>query len=600
MKSKAAKYLEALKMKWSRLMRCVFSALLFLILITSTNCFHYSNIVNAEDEMLELNSPIRVDVTRKITLENGGYVIINDTLSFSAHYENLSTSIFCPYFVGVPKKYRENLIYYAAYDSERNLFVEVAEENENFTWLNISLPKINIGGEAKYNFTLTMVFSDLISRKTENAFRADFPLYPSLKHEAASCNVTVILPTTASQISYPQDIFVFANETNELYNSISPLTERTDASSWVEFSDMYFSIIKILEMRRDIRIDSWGKITATDFYEIKIANAEKLVITLPCNSTNILVYDAYGKYRQDDLLIMKSGKEGTVVAIFLSDNLKMGERAKIAVSYSLPFREYIKKDGWQNFELSINLTKPDEWIINKIAITVLLPEGANVIHEGQTTQPLEYEKSGPFQDKITVKYFNVTKYEELGLLNIKYQYVIFWASFKPTMLAMVLAGLAIMIAMFTISTGKVGVGVIVPIETLKEFIEVCEEKRRVLSELESLREQFGKGKISKRQYQLSKKMFDEQIFTLQKKFLDLKTKIESAGGYYAKMVRQLDDANNNIEEIRRRIDEVDLRYYLGEISSHERRKLIEEYNRKKSKAESTIDEILFRLKEEIL
>lgn len=571
---------------------------LFILLLTLFASHMYLGIVKAGDEPAASASPLRVDVERRVALLDGGYIMINDVFSFSVYEDDASATVPSPFLIGIPSKYYENLVYYVARDPEKNISVNFAGKDEYFGWFGISLPEVNVSKENTYNFTLTLVLSGLIERKSDYMFRAEFPLYPSLGHGASSCNVTVMLPATARQINYPRDILAPTNKTNELYSFVSPLTERANVSSWVEFRDNYFSIIRILEMKREIVIEGLGGITVTDTYDIKIANLQRLTVILPGNSTNIVVYDSYGKYREQDLLITSDGG-GTKVMVFLSEQLKRGDRARIAVSYSLPFWAYVKKNGWQNYELRINVTRPDEWIIDKITIVVILPEGASFIQGGRPVQ-LKCERAGLFQDKIFIEYYNVTRYEDLSPLNIKYQYAVFWVAFRPTILAITLVGFASIVVAFITSAGKVEVkATVIPTGILREFIEVCEERMRVSSEIETLREQFVKGKLAKRQYQLTRKMFDERLSILQRKFLELKAKIEAAGGNYAKMVRQLEEAIANIEEANRGIEEADLKYRMGKISGEERQRILEENSRRKGRMKSIIDEVLLKLKEDI-
>jgi len=558
------------------------------------------NFVSAENTERSSSINLSVNVERKIALVSGGYITINDTLIFLNPGENEFT--LTNYMVGVPKNYSEKLIYYRAYDGRSDLSVAVFED-EDFRWLNISfLEPVILSSNETYNFTITLVFSDLIWRKSANLFYAIFPLYPSLTHEASFCNVTLILPSLAklSENNYPTD--VFTNKTSDfrvLYNVTSPLPPYAKSSSWVEFSDTTFKILKFLELRRELSIDCWGNIFATDFYEMETVNIYSIDVVLPPEATDISAYDAYGKYPKGRLDI-ENANHGTSVKIYLSEKLENSERAKVAVSYMLPPQKYLIMEGWQTFILNINITKPDAWIIYRVIISITLPEGASLILRNNATG-LNIETINPFQEKIVFERYNVTKFENLSL-SFKYQYVVFWAALRPTLFAAIIIGSILGFLLLTKLTGKAetSLPILISAETLERLVEIYEEKIRIASEIESLEEQSAKGKISRKQYRLAKKIFEEQLSSLQKSFLDLKAKIEAAGGRYADMIRRLEAADAEIEDLKKSILDVEAKYRRGEISAEERRNLLEEYKGRKERAERKREEVLLRFKEEIL
>lgn len=587
----------------AHLSTCLFLSLILIFTVTSiTKCLNGENI-----GALSQPANLHVNVERKITLLSGGYMMINDTFLLSQSMEGGSKpTLVTSYVVGMPKNYSERLVYYRVFNHGGSLPVKILED-ELFWWLNVTFPEpVDLSVNKAYNFTVMLVLSDLISRKTASIFSATFPLYPSLTHEALSCNVTLILPSSAkvSENDYPTNIFV--NKTGDfrvLNNITSPLPPYSNISSWIKFSDVTFRILKFLELRREISIDVWGKISAIDFYEIEAANVYSVDIILPLKATDIVVYDAYGKYSKADVRFSNESY-GVVVKIYLSEKLRADGRIKIAVSYALPPQNYLVKDGWQNYVLKINLIRPDEWVIYKVALIVTLPEGASLIQVNEPitrAQGIRVESVSPFQERVFVEYHSVVRFEDVSI-NVSYQYMVFWAGLRPTLLAAAIVGSAIILFLLAKSSAHVGIPSPTPVsvEILRKFIEVCEEKNRIMSEMESLEEQSARGKISRRQYRLMRKNLEGQLSSVQKSFLDLKAKMEAAGRTYANMIKRLEEAEAEIEVMKRSISEVEVRYRRGEISAETRRSLLEDYRRRIDRAESVRDEILLRLKEEIL
>ncbi|MEM1716062.1 MAG: hypothetical protein QXN24_00375 [Candidatus Bathyarchaeia archaeon] len=546
---------------------------------------------------LDNTSNFSINVDRKIIILNGGYIMVNDTFTFFMK-ENIQLPSF--HLVGIPRNYYRNLVYLAAYDSYNPLKAEFSEEDDAFKWFKIYLETDKISGKQSYNFTLTTIFSDLIKRKDESEFRAVFPLYPSLRVKSDLCNITLILPPNAgvSPEGFPRETFLNMTSDFRLLNNVtSPLPAYLNASSWVEFSDASFSILKILEVRREISVDEWGRIYVTDLYDTVMVNIDSFRIILPPGSANIAVYDIYDRYSDNDVFVEKS-EHGVFLSISLRDRLKRNERTRIAVLYSLPTQSYIERKNLQVYSLKVNITRPDEWFIPKIIVSVLLPEGASIINGGRHPSA-KYEKIELFREKFTLEYYNITRYESLSPLCIDYQYAFLWAAFRPTMLAIILIGLASIISVLIKPPGKTTYAITFSPETLTTFLQACEEMEDIYSKIESLREEYIRGKIPKRRYRLMKKMLEEQLRATRKKIMDLKTQIESTRDPYADLMKQLERAINDIEDARRSIDEVDMKLRQGEISVGEHRKLIDEYTGRISRAKSLIEEAILKIKEEI-
>ncbi|MEM2335771.1 MAG: hypothetical protein QXZ64_05525 [Candidatus Bathyarchaeia archaeon] len=538
-----------------------------------------------------------INVNREIIIQNGGYIVINETFIFTP--KDKSAQLPQSYLIGIPRTYYRNLVCLFAHDLYGSLQIESFEEDEIFKWFKVVLRTDGVGRGQLYSFNLTSVFSDLIRRGVKGEFHAVFPLYPALKDDIDLCNVTLILPPNAevSPEGFPQEIFLnMTSDFRLLNNFTSPLPAYMNISSWVKFSDETFSILKILEMKREISIDGWGRIYGRDFYDIEMVNVSILNIILPPGSTDISVYDIYEKYPSNNVLVEESLGHGVVVRVFVSDKLKRDERAKISVTYLLPYWKYVKSD-WQTYNLNVNLARPDEWFIPKIIVSVLLPEGASIINESQFLS-INYEKIGFFQEKATLTYYNVTRYRDLGSLSIKYKYTVLWAAFRPTILAMALIGLATIAVIFIKPPTEIRAQVF-SIETLKTLVETYGEAERVSSELESLRQRYIEGKIPKRRYQLTKKMLEDQLHQAKKKLMESKAKIEAGGGHYAEMMRQLERANAIIDVSRRNIEEADFRLRRGEISAEEHNRIVREYTQRIERAKAVAEEIILKLKEEI-
>lgn len=586
------------------LVRSLLIILIFLCLLGS---------VRAENDSTQHDvsgKNLSVGVERKISFLSGGYVMINDTFILSwnmseSEHPQISTGIMASiisYTIGLPRNYCESLVYCSARDAKGDLSIRVLEDDESFRWLEIIFSEpIILVNNGTYNFMMTYVFSELVRSEGKNVFHAVFPLYPSLREEASYCNVTVIFPSASSvsQNNYPREVFINKTSDHRIINNFtSPLIPYANFSSWVRFSSTTFELLRFLEMRREILVDGWAKITVTEFYEIMPAiNVGDITLNLPAGASDISVYDAYGQYGKDKIYITERD-DFTCVEVTLGEKIKDSGGGRLAVSYTLPFWRYVIRSGWQDYTLKVSLTKPDEWIIEKMTIIVILPEGASFVRENYGN--LTFSKLGLFQEKMTIEYNRVTRYQKLSL-SIKYQYMILWVTLRPTMMVSVLAGLACSATAVIkyVSKGRAETPTSALTETIEKFIESYEERMRLISEIEYLEQQSKKGKISRRQYILQRRLLEERLSNIQKNITVLRKEIETAGGRYMDMLRRLETASADIIALKRSIAEVEARYARGEISAESRRNLINEYERRRKEAENIIDDVLLRLKEEI-
>jgi hypothetical protein len=75
--------------------------------------------------------------------------------------------------------------------------------------------------------------------------------------------------------------------------------------------------------------------------------------------------------------------------------------------------------------------------------------------------------------------------------------------------------------------------------------------------------------------------------------------MHAAGGQYVQLMRQLEIAETEINEVEANIKSIEARHSRGELSLEAYRKLLTDYQHRKERADTTIKGILLRLREEI-
>jgi chromosome segregation ATPase len=93
--------------------------------------------------------------------------------------------------------------------------------------------------------------------------------------------------------------------------------------------------------------------------------------------------------------------------------------------------------------------------------------------------------------------------------------------------------------------------------------------------------------------------WEARFEALSRNIAELKKLLRSAGGSYADLIRQLDIAESELNEVETNIRRVEARFRGGALSLEDYKKFLADYQKRKEKTETTVNGILLRLREEI-
>ncbi len=134
-------------------------------------------------------------------------------------------------------------------------------------------------------------------------------------------------------------------------------------------------------------------------------------------------------------------------------------------------------------------------------------------------------------------------------------------------------------------------------ENIRDFTDAYEEKKQLNVELKSLEARAQKGKIPRSQYKAQRKAIEIRIETINRSTDKLKDVFRNSGSLYSDIAKQLDSAEEDLTEADENIKSLESRQKTGEISLETYKESISGYQKRKEKAESTINGILLRLRE---
>jgi hypothetical protein len=535
-----------------------------------------------------------IAVDHALEVREGGLVVISDTIMLSAKGEDVIS--LQNFSMGFPFQFGSNLDYSFAYETsnpgiQHTVVVDVGLGRIGFYGINVIFSSpVDVSENKSYEFTVTFVFSNLVSQQSETLFNiTSFPMYPSLVQNATTCNVMISLPDNAE---YQSSSHVFSST---LKHVRSPLENFTRESAWMLFSSEAFTIIEVNKIERQLMPDQWGNLFLADQYQVTNKGTEPLSaleVQLPQGAYSHSVRDASGvRVRDRDWFSTEN-----IITIRLRNVLNENEKATFTVAYQLPRESYIEKHGWNDFKLTLNSFEPFTWTVRKLTVAVILPEGAEF--QSSSMSPDSFQKSA-FQETVTFVFINATPFHDLNF-DLAYRQLVFWASFRPTLWIGVLAAVVAAIAFFWRAPKVPHVPTIpVPPKDIRRFADVYEKKTRRLRELESIEKQALKGKISRRQYKVRRRALENRISVMSRNLVSLREKLSAAGQKYADMMRQIEVAETRLMGAETDIRRLETRYRNGEISKEAYRRLLNEYNGRRDGARTTIDGVLLRLREEI-
>ena len=534
-------------------------------------------------------------VNHEIGVLYNGYIFINDTIQITGNASD-------GFLMGFPYMYGSHILRCVAYNSSDIFPVTLNVPLDNrvgFYGVEIDFPR----GTPQL-FTVGFILSNnLLKQLNTTRYTLDFPAYPSLTKTAAICNVSITVQEGATYVSGTVDAFNYSKEN---------LAEFTYSPANVTFSLTVgdeMQMFDVKELESEVSISGTGEIEGSDSYYITSesnASISSIEIILPPNASASSVQDQFGRtMSQPELTDEKTNR----YKITFASALESYGSTRFTVKYKLP-SNYTTQMGTNNFNITFPLFRNVNYYIEWASVTFVLPEGARISSFETTLIGSAYNIArGVFQETVTMNRGNISLLEDgltsENVLQIVYEYNPLWLSFRPTLWMWALAIVGCTVAIVW-KRPVAPAGVAVPVvamrlrpEYIKSFIDAHEEKKKIIFDIESLENKVRKGKIPRRRYKVQRKTLETRLSTLSRNLTEFKEKMRAAGGQYVELMQQLEIAETEINEVEANIKSIESRHSRGELSLEAHRKLLSDYQRRKERADTTINGILLRLREEI-
>ena len=522
-----------------------------------------------------------------------GYVTINDTIAISGQTDS--------FLMGFPHTFGPSIISAIAYGSNdtSNVFPVTLnvplEDHVGFYGV-----KVDFSRGTPQVFSIVYVLSNsLLSQNATDAtmFTLVFPTFPSLTETAPVCNVSVVAPGAQ---------YVGGNVSGLTYNAEN-LSAFTYNASQVTFSlpQENIQIFEIKQLTREVRMNEFGQVSVSDTYYIannSTYTMESIDMAVPPNASNLDAHDALG-----GLLVQSVLNDVNLTRYRINFTLAVAPNGigKFTANYNLPNDVYVRKQEANSFALNMTLFQDTDSYIDQASVSFVLPEGARLSSYGTVGGSYDVDR-GVFQETMTVNQQNMISLDSFTV-SLSYMYNPLWLAFGPTMWVWVVTIVG-SVVVFAWKRPKAPSGVSGPSTTLargirpeniRYFVDAYDEKMKIESEIDALETRVQKGKIPRRQYKVQKKTLETRVSALDKTLAESGGRMHSAGGHYSDLMRQLEVAETEIDEVEANMRSIETRQGRGEISLETYHKLLGDYERRRERCKTTINGILLRLREEI-
>lgn len=535
----------------------------------------------------EQNLPVSLKAQRIVGISDYGVVVVNDTFVFV----NLSNESIENFSIGFLKTYEKNLKYFMANDIQGRLLKIDLKKDRLIDWFMLKFPR-PIFPKEEYQFSLIMVLSDLLKTKERN-FIFNFTAAPILKTEAESYNVTIVL-LPGSDVFLPEDSKFNKTKYYErpaVSRLFKPLKAYYNETVYFEFSSVTQYLLRCNSLEREVIINEDGYLYVSDTYHFtnKAIPIYSLPIRLMGNATDIMAYDIGGELWEES----KTGSEVTISPRYYS--IKGGENYTFRIKYKLSQSKYMKQlNWWGEYNFSFELFPKSPWVIESLKVTITIPQGAELTSKALNPSEL---KTSLFNKKIVYELKGLTNFHNSTFSSI-YKSPLFLASLKPLTWISILEA-CIVFASMLIRVKKPPLPAIpIPVDLIREFIRLYDEKIALKTELERITERMKHKAISKHEFRRKRKLIDTRLSELNRLLASNKEKLRKVEARYDEMLKKIDRSEAEIDALKSSITQIEAQYRTGKITKDVYESLTADIQKRISKAKSEIDSIIISLREE--
>jgi hypothetical protein len=501
----------------------------------------------------------------------------------------------------IPRMFRNNLYFASATDSLGNQLTmdSDVDKTSQFYWMRVHFAR-NI--ESNKNYTLT-VFSTLggIINSTSLGFEVNFTAAPILTQNARIANVTYVAPQAST----------FKIEQNSTYVQRTmggfPALSKT-YKPWKAYStDMFYApygavnqyLLQLSSVEREIAIGNRGTMSVSDLYHFRDLSIPitSLTITLPDGANNVMAYDRVGTLWTTPQ--NPSAPYQVILQPRYSSGIRPGENFTVTLKYNVPQSKYVSQlNWWGSYNMSFALLdNRDDFLFDNATVTIVAPDGTSMTDLKLAPQSPVSDPIQISQDKRTFRLQGVTSQANLNF-GLSFNYLPFWSAFE--VLPWIVGLEAVIAAFALVMSVRRGpeLAVPIPVENLREFVGLYDERLALTRELVVMEEEVNRGGLLKHEFRRRGKVMELRLDELNKSLKNIKASLRTVSPHFEELIRRIDRAEAEIEASRASMNQVKGQYRAAKITRETYDHLINDISKRIDRAEETLETTLITLREE--
>jgi hypothetical protein len=545
------------------------------------------------------NNPtnLTIGVVRVITVGLYGVTHVSDTFTI---YNN-STAVASTLDFGFSRIYRNNVYYVSAKDSQgKSLQVDPdLNQSANVYWMRAHFSQ-DLGDNKTYVFTVDTILNGVLTQ-APGGYEYNFTAAPVLTQDAAYANVTFVgapgstyvLPTNSSYQS-----FTYAGRP-ALFRQFKPWKADSVESFYAPYRTVGEYLLDLSSAERDINVGSIGVLTITDTYNIHNIGIEitSLTITLPDGASNVMAYDPVGAMWTTPQ--NPSSPYQVTVSPRYTSGIGSGQNFTFTLTYNIPQSQYLKQLNWwgtYNFTVGL-LNNADDFLFDNATVKVITPDGVTV---GNVKTPIQPSFAYPIQYDPENREFALRGVTSLNnvTVGLSLNYAPFWSAYGalPWIFGLELAIAAVALAV-KIRRGP-ELAVPVPVEKLREFVGLYDERLALSRELVVMEEEVARGGLVKHEYRRRTKVMELRLDEINKSLMQVKAELRGITPRYDELIRRIDRAEAEIQVSRNSLNQVRSQYRAGKTTRETYDAMSNDITKRIDRAEETVETILITLRED--
>jgi len=540
---------------------------------------------------------LTIDISRTSVIGQWGIVHIID--NFTVHNNGTTPATYLDF--GVLSIFKGDVYYVNAKDSQgKSLTVDAnVNQTSGFYWMRVHFAN-QLPFNSTYRFAVDSIVAHVITT-APSGLLYNFSAAPVLTQDARQANVT-LLGAVGSNFAVAQNS-TYTQTTVAGQPALVKHFKPWKAYSTETFVGPYLTVsqylVDVTSAERDIKIGSSGTLSILDTYKLHnyAIPITSITITLPDGATNVMAYDVVGA-------IWSSPQSPTApyqvsIAPRYGEGIRGGENFTFSLSYNLPQSEYLKQvSWWGNYNLTLPmLNNREDFVFDMATVRIMAPSGVRIDNvvlpsSSPVSPPIQYD---PIKRQIQLQGVTVSSNVTLGVF---FRYIPFWAAFQflPWLLGLEVAFAAVV---FTVRVRRgPELAIPVPVEKLREFVGLYDERISLSRELVAMEEEVARGGMVKHEFRRRTKVMELRLDEINKSLMVVKTEIRAISQHYDELIRRIDRAEAEIQVSRGSLNQVRAQYRSGKSTRETYDAMVNELTKRIDRAEGTVETILITLREE--